>query len=200
MCVAWFLMSVDKAEQAPPHGIHTAVNEGRGLNSWGVWPPWLVPVMKRHPEQQARGMDWMCPEWGGCSKRMASVVPTESRWCGGERASHAALWARASQQTCKRKVCDNNSAHVWVLPYVTSDFQNNEEAYRSYYDEIEVFNSAGIHYKSAYQARNRSMIDRSDLVVFFVTRKNGGAYQALQYAFQRGKTCLNLYNTKEDGL
>ena len=106
----------------------------------------------------------------------------------------------SSIRRCKRKVCDNNSAHVWVLPYVTSDFQNNEEAYRAYYDEIEVFNSAGIHYKSAYQARNRSMIDRSDLVVFFVTRKNGGAYQALQYALQRGKTCLNLYNTKEDGL
>ena len=102
MCVAWFLMSVDKAEQAPPHGIHTAVNKGRGLNSWAVWPPWLVPVMKRHPERQARGMDWMCPEWSGCSKRMASVVPTESRWCGGERASHAALWARPSQQTGAR--------------------------------------------------------------------------------------------------
>lgn len=41
----------------------------------------------------------MCPEWGGCSKRRASVVPTESGLWGGEHASHAALWARASQQT-----------------------------------------------------------------------------------------------------
>lgn len=106
----------------------------------------------------------------------------------------------SSIRRCKRDVDNNNSAHVWVLPYVTSDFQNNEEAYRAYYDEIEVFDSAGIHYKSAYQARNRSMIDRSDLVVFFVNRKKGGAYQALQYALQQGKNCLNLYNTKEDGL
>lgn len=91
-----------KLSKPRPHGIHTAVNEGQGLNSWTVWPPSLVPVMKRHPERQARGTDWMCPEWGECSKRMASVVPTESRWCGGERASHAALWARASQQSGAR--------------------------------------------------------------------------------------------------
>ena len=77
-----------------------------GLKGWWTPPLQLCQpksnVMKRHPERQARGMDWMCPEWSGCSKRMASVVPTESRWCGGERASHAALWARPSQQTGAR--------------------------------------------------------------------------------------------------
>lgn len=88
-----------KLTEPRPLAIHTAVNEGQGLNTWTVWPPWLVPVMKRYPERQARGTDWMCPERGGCSKRRASVVPTESGLCGGERASHAALWARASHQT-----------------------------------------------------------------------------------------------------
>ena len=67
-----------------------------------------------------------------------------------------------------------------------------------YYDEIEIFESADIHYKAAFQARNHSMIDRSDLAVFFVTHQKGGAYQALQYAVQQGKDCINLFQKEED--
>lgn len=99
---------------------------------------------------------------------------------------------------CKREIRDNNSAHVWVLPYVTADFRDYEVDYREYYDEIEIFDSAGIHYKAAFQARNHSMIDRSDLAVFFVTHQKGGAYQALQYAIQQGKDCINLFQKEDD--
>ena len=30
---------------------------------------------------------------------------------------------------CKRTIRDDNSAHVWVLPYPTADFRDNEDAY-----------------------------------------------------------------------
>ena len=93
---------------------------------------------------------------------------------------------------CKREIWDNNSAHVWVLPYVTADYRDYEDDYRAYYDEIEVFSSAGRHYKAAFQARNRSMVDRSHLVVFFVERKEGGAWQTMRYAIKQGKEYVNL--------
>ena len=93
---------------------------------------------------------------------------------------------------CKREIRNNNSAHVWVLPYVTADYRDYEEDYRAYYDEIEVFGSAESHFKAAFQARNRNMVDRSHLVVFFVARKEGGAYQTMRYAIQQGKDYINL--------
>ena len=59
---------------------------------------------------------------------------------------------------CKRSVRDDNSAHVWVLPYPTADFRDNEDAYREYYDEIEICGtSAGGHFKGAYQTQKMQM-------------------------------------------
>ena len=99
---------------------------------------------------------------------------------------------------CKREIRDNNSAHVWVLPYVTADYRDNEEDYRMSYDEIQVFDSTGKHFKAAFQARNRNMVDRADLVVFCVERKEGGAYQTMRYAIQQGKQYINLADKQGD--
>ena len=95
---------------------------------------------------------------------------------------------------CKRKWGNHNSAHIWVLPYPTALFRNNEDAFREYYDEIEICDSASVsHFKSAYQIRNREMVDRSHLIVFCVQHPHGGAYQTMQYAIQQKKDILNLY-------
>ena len=99
---------------------------------------------------------------------------------------------------CKREIRADNSAHVWVLPYMTADYRDYEEDYRAYYDEIEVFDSAGRHFKAAFQARNRNMVDRADLVVFCVERNEGGAYQTMRYAIQQGKPYINLADKQED--
>lgn len=106
--------------------------------------------------------------------------------------------ASSAIRRCKREIRDNNSAHVWVLPYVTADFRDYEDDYRAYYDEIEVHSTGGGHYKAAFQARNRNMVDRSDLIVFFVERKEGGAYQTLRYAMQQGKHYINLADCLEE--
>lgn len=98
---------------------------------------------------------------------------------------------------CKREIRNDNSAHIWVLPYITADFLNHEPNYREYYDEIEVFCSASYHYKAAFQARNRSMVDRSDLVFFFVEYHEGGAYQAMRYAARQNKQYINLADVEE---
>ena len=99
---------------------------------------------------------------------------------------------------CKRTIRNDNSAHVWVLPYVTADYRNNEDDYRAYYDEIEAFGAGSGHYKAAFQARNRSMVDRSQLVVFFVERNEGGAYQTMRYAIQQGKPYINIADTQKN--
>ena len=51
---------------------------------------------------------------------------------------------------CKREYRNDNSAHIWVLPYITAEFRDNEESFRDYYDEIEVCEAAaGGHYKKS---------------------------------------------------
>ena len=53
-----------------------------------------------------------------------------------------------------------------VLPYMKAEYCDNKKEYLDYYDEVEVCaESSEAHPKSAIQVRNRSMIDRSDLVV-----------------------------------
>ena len=101
--------------------------------------------------------------------------------------------ASSTVRRCKRTFRDDNSALVWVMPYETAEYRENEEAFHSYYDDIEVCSvSACCHYKKAHQARNREMVSRSDLVVFFVDRKTGGSYQTLQFARKTGKHIVNL--------
>lgn len=96
---------------------------------------------------------------------------------------------------CKRTIRDDNSALIWVLPYITAEYQNNEKAFLEYYDEVEVCaDAAGKHFKAAFQVRNRSMVDRSDLVVFCVEHSSGGAYQTLRYAEKQATPIINLSN------
>ena len=94
---------------------------------------------------------------------------------------------------CKRAIRDDNSALVLVLPYATAEYLNNEQAFHEYYDEVEVCaESAEKHFKSAHQTRNRSMVDRSNLVVFCVNHNSGGAYQTMQYAIKANANIINL--------
>lgn len=100
---------------------------------------------------------------------------------------------------CKRAIRRDNSAHVWVLPYSTAELRNNEDSFRDYYDEIEICTSSiESHFKAAYQARNREMVDRSDLVVFCIQHKNGGAWQTMKYAKKQGIKYINLAHNSEE--
>lgn len=99
----------------------------------------------------------------------------------------------------KQNYRDDNSCHILVLPYPTAEYRDNEEYYHEYYDDVEVCgDSMMAHYKAAIQTRNRAMVDRSDLVICFVERDNGGAYQTVRYAEKTGKMVINLENTVAD--
>lgn len=96
----------------------------------------------------------------------------------------------------KRTYRADNSSLVLVLPYMRADLRDNEESYREYFDEIEVF--SGTHYKAAFQQRNQSLVDRSDLVIFAVKKTEGGAYSTMKYAAAQGVNIINLYDDLEE--
>ena len=93
-----------------------------------------------------------------------------------------------------QKACGNeNSSLILVLPYMTAEYRKNEKAFLEYYDEVEIsYNASKAHFRAAMYIRNREMIDRCDLAVFFVEREQGGAYQAYKYALEQNKPTINL--------
>ena len=99
----------------------------------------------------------------------------------------------------QRRVRDDNSALIWILPYPTAELRDNLESFEAYYDEIEICEAASrCHPKNAIQIRNQQMVDRSDLVVFYVDHSGGGAYQTLRYAQRKNKARLNLAYFRRD--
>ncbi|MBQ7301271.1 MAG: hypothetical protein IJW77_15710 [Clostridia bacterium] len=103
------------------------------------------------------------------------------------------LLAASVIKRCRRAVGEENSALIWMLPYLTAEYRDHEEDYLNYYDDVEVSqNAAGAHPKGAMQIRNREMVDRADLVIFFVEHAKGGAYQTMQYAEKQGAAYINI--------
>ena len=91
------------------------------------------------------------------------------------------------------KYAYGNTHFTLVLPYIKAEYRDNEKEYLDYYDEVEVcYESSITHPKAAIQIRNRSMIDRSDLVVCCVQHNSGGAYHTLQYAEKQDKRIINI--------
>ena len=73
------------------------------------------------------------------------------------------------------------------------DYVERNMGLNSFYNDIEICEeSCNAHPKAAYGIRNRSVIDRSDLSVFYVNHNYGGAYQAMKYALKNGKKIYNL--------
>lgn len=95
---------------------------------------------------------------------------------------------------CRKRLDSANCSVTWVMPYLKSDYIKNRKSYDNYYDSVEVCEqSANAHPKSAIQIRNKAMVERSDLCVFYVTHKSGGAYQTLRYAEQSNANIVNLF-------
>lgn len=93
----------------------------------------------------------------------------------------------------KKRVFDANSSLIWVMPYETAEYRDNVESFEKYYDEVELCQeSASGHFKGAIQKRNRYMVDRVDLLICYVEKESGGAYQTMQYAITAGKKAINI--------
>ena len=93
----------------------------------------------------------------------------------------------------KRDFCRSNSELVCVLPYETSEFKNNVESFLKYYDRVEIYAPVNnTHFKAAISKRNVDMVSRSDLLICYVNRKKGGAYNAVVLAQKNNIPFINL--------
>lgn len=103
------------------------------------------------------------------------------------------LLASAAIKRAIRRYACGNTHFTLVLPYMRAEYRDNEQSYLEYYDEVEICSeSANAHPKSAIRVRNRSMVDRSDLVVCCVQRQSGGAFDTMLYAHSQGKRVVEL--------
>ncbi len=80
---------------------------------------------------------------------------------------------------------------VLVLPYFTNKLNEYKEFYEQDYDEIFIPQELmGVHPKGAITKRNRLMVDQSDLIICYVNREFGGAYNTVKYAERKMKTII----------
>ena len=93
----------------------------------------------------------------------------------GEFDEIAASLVKLVQRATQR----DNSTLTLVLPYPVKDL----EYYEKYYDDIIIYEAEEKpHPKRAITDRNRWMVDQADLVIAYVDKQEGGAYQAMKYA------------------
>lgn len=82
---------------------------------------------------------------------------------------------------------------ILVEPYFSHRLNKNKAYYETMYDSIIIPDElANIHYKKAITARNKWMVDNSELVISYVNRWSGGAYKAIKYAKETKTFVINL--------
>lgn len=93
----------------------------------------------------------------------------------------------------KAKKTYPNIKLICVKPYFTNDINTDKDYYAALYDDIIIPDKlAGIHPKAAIKARNRWMIDNSDIVLIYTVRNFGGAYEAKRFAERNGKRLIKI--------
>ena len=86
-----------------------------------------------------------------------------------------------------------NAKLVCVKPYMSNELNKNKQYYNNMYDDIIIPDELAFeHYKSAITKRNRWMIDNSDIVIVYVIKNYGGAYDAMRYAERQNKTVVKI--------
>ena len=82
---------------------------------------------------------------------------------------------------------------IYIKPYFTNEINTNGEYYTAMYDDIVIPPAIiGVHYKRAIKARNRWMVDNSDLIVSYIIRDYGGAADTIKYAKRMDKRIIPL--------
>lgn len=97
----------------------------------------------------------------------------------------------------RAKMVYTNIKLICVKPYFTAELNENKEYYEVFYDDIIIPDEiAGTHYKAAIKARNRWMIEMSDIVLGYTIRNSGGAFAALRYAEKYGREIIDISRMK----
>ena len=87
---------------------------------------------------------------------------------------------------------------ILVLPYFTNRINEYKEIYESDFDSIYIPSElADVHPKAAITKRNQIMVDESDLIICYVTREHGGAFNAAKYSKKKNIPTINIGDTKD---
>lgn len=99
------------------------------------------------------------------------------------------LYAATVVKRLQNAMGKGNNELICVLPYPERDMVYYEE----YYDSVMIPQCIEkTHPKAAIAKRNRWMVEQADLVICYVERREGGAYNTLKYAKNLEKEILNL--------
>ena len=79
---------------------------------------------------------------------------------------------------------------IYITPYLPC--KNNFQSMATQYDSIIYPEIESVPPKYAISHRNRWMIRQADLIIAFITRHSGGAYQTYSYAIGKNKVVFNL--------
>lgn len=91
----------------------------------------------------------------------------------------------------KTKKSYPNIKLICVKPYFTNDINTDRDYYAALYDDIIIPDElADIHPKAAIKARNRWIINNSNIVLIYTIRNYGGAYEAKRYAQHKNKAII----------
>ena len=99
------------------------------------------------------------------------------------------VYAASIVKSVQRVLGKSNNELICILPYVNK----NVEYYEKYYDRVEVFDCiTKCHPKRAITQRNRWLVETCDLIICYIERRNGGAYEAVKHADKLNKEVINL--------
>ena len=82
---------------------------------------------------------------------------------------------------------------ICVKPYFTNDINTDRDYYNAMYDDVIIPPEIiGVHYKAAIKERNRWIIDNCNVVLVYIIRDYGGAFDAMKYALKRKKYVIKV--------
>ena len=88
----------------------------------------------------------------------------------------------------QNKCGHENNSLILVLPYSHKDI----EYFKYYYDEVIFPVPPKTHFKAAIKKRNEWMADNSDMLIAYVSKESGGAYEMLKYAELQKTTIIKI--------
>ena len=95
--------------------------------------------------------------------------------------------AEQAVRRLKREFPEKEIRLVLVLPYMKKSVNDHPEVYGVLYDEVIVPEvSACEHFKRAITVRNRWMAEQSQILIAYVHRNFGGAFEMVEYARRIG--------------
>ena len=103
------------------------------------------------------------------------------------------VFAASCVRRAKKELLADNSSLILYLPYTSAKYENNQDSFDAFYDEVYICEKSSIaHYKAAIQIRNREMVNQYNLIISYIKQKSGGAYQTIKYAEKIEKDIIEI--------